>query len=204
VTPIATASTFFRCVPVYNTTNAASAQCVFPTSISSASDPACVLAQTSKTGVTTAPAQTNQLFDLMSTSRSIAGRWFGDLVRAWWVLLLCAIGVPLILAFIWLMLAKACTVVFVWATIILLMGVLTAFTIYLYYVRTRALAARRARAPPRPRAPPLAPPFFGVPRRPPPSRRARRKAALSPVFSRRPSKTRSTSLRRRSTAPSTR
>ena len=147
MTPIATASTFFRCVPVYNTTNAASAQCVFPTSISSASDPACVLAQTFKTGVTTAPAQTNQLFDLMSTSRSIAGRWFGDLVRAWWVLLLCAIGVPLILAFIWLMLAKACTVVFVWATIILLMSVLTAFTIYLYYVRTRALArAPRSRA----------------------------------------------------------
>ena len=134
VTPIATSPTFFRCVPVYNTTNAASAQCIFPTTITSASDPACVLAQTYKTGVTTAPAQTNQLFDLMSTTRSVAGRWFGDLVRAWWVLLICAIGVPLVLAFLWLMLAKTCTVVFVWATIVLLLGILTAFTIYLYYV----------------------------------------------------------------------
>ena len=135
VTPIATSPTFFRCVPVYNTTNAAVSTCLFPTNIQSAADPACVLAQTFKSGVTTFPAQTNQLFDLMSTTRSIAGRWFGDLVRAWWVLLLCAILLPLVLAFFWLMLAKACTAVFVWGTIMLLLGLLLAFTIFLYYVR---------------------------------------------------------------------
>ena len=141
VTPIATSPTFFRCVPVYNTTNAAASVCIFPTNIQSAADPACVLATTTKLGVTTAPAQTNQLFDLMSTSRSVAGRWFGDLVRAWWVLLVCAILTPLVLAFLWLLLAKTCTAVFVWGTVALLLAVLTALTVYLYYVRGQRICA---------------------------------------------------------------
>ena len=132
VTPIATSSTFFRCIPVYNTTNSAASTCVYPANVSSAADPACVLATTVKLGVTTAPAQTNQLFSTMATARQTVGRWFGDLVRAWWALLLCAVGVPLVLAFVWLLFAKCFTWAFVWGTVLLLTGVLVALTIFLY------------------------------------------------------------------------
>jgi hypothetical protein len=50
-----------------------------------------------------------------------------------WVILVCAAGVALILGFVWLMLAKWCTGIFVWGTIYLLLFVLSILTGYLYY-----------------------------------------------------------------------
>lgn len=134
ISPIATSSVFYRCVPVYNTTNVASAMCVYPPGVTSASDPACVLAQSNKASTTQYPAQTNQLFDAMNTVRQTLGRYFGDLKRAWWVILLCAVGITLVFGFAWLMLAKWFTAVFVWGTITLVLLLLGFLTGYFYYV----------------------------------------------------------------------
>jgi energy-coupling factor transporter transmembrane protein EcfT len=94
---------------------------------------ACIVAQDDKSGTTTRPAKSNQLMDSMNTARQIWGRWFGDLYRAWWVILISAVGVGLVFGFVWLLVAKWCTSVFVWGTITLLIIVLSFLTGYFYY-----------------------------------------------------------------------
>lgn len=132
ITPIQTSSVLFRCIPVYNTSYDSDDVCVYPAGMS-AYNPACILAQSTKNTVTQYPAQPNQLFDAMNTVRQTLGRWFGDLARAWWVILLCAVGVTVVFAFVWLLMAKWLTGLFVWGTIILVIIAMGLLTGYFYY-----------------------------------------------------------------------
>jgi hypothetical protein len=134
VTPVTTTSSLYRCMPIYNATNSAFSTCIFPSSNLSSTDPACVIAQQTKTGTTTFPAQQNQVYQLMGTVRQTLGRYFGDLVRSWWVLLLCSVGVTAVFAFFWLILAKWCTSIFVWGTISLVILLLVGLTVFFYDV----------------------------------------------------------------------
>jgi choline transporter-like protein 2/4/5 len=122
VVPLQTSSVMYRCLPVYNTTNAQGSVCSYPPGITSPSDPACLLVIDSKSGTTERPAKTSQVIDSMSTARATVGRWFSDLYRAWWVILVCAIGAAAVFGFVWLLLAKWCTGVFVWGTITLVLA----------------------------------------------------------------------------------
>lgn len=131
--PVTTSPVFYRCIPAYNTTLQSTATCIYPPGVTNPNDPACVTIQTTRNGVTESPAQSNQIFDAMNTARQTFGRYFGDLARAWWVILLCAIGVTLVLGFIWLMVAKVVTPLFVWGTIILVLLLLGFMTGYFYY-----------------------------------------------------------------------
>ena len=42
----------------------------------------------------------------MNTARQLWGRWFGDLNRAWWVVLVCSTGLALVLGFFFVLLMK--------------------------------------------------------------------------------------------------
>lgn len=133
IIPVDTASTLFRCIPVYGVNNTAASTCVYPPNLSSSLDPGCIIARDDKSGTTTRPAKSNQVFDAMNTARQMWGRWFGDLARAWWVILLCSVGLALVFGFVWLLIAKWCTAVFVWGTIILIVVALGTLTAYFYY-----------------------------------------------------------------------
>jgi len=83
ITATDTASTLFRCMPTYGVNNTADSTCVYPPSVTSSLDPACIIVRDDKSGSTTRPAKSNYLFDSMNTARQLWGRWFGDLARAW-------------------------------------------------------------------------------------------------------------------------
>jgi hypothetical protein len=133
VTPQATSSTFFRCVPDYNITSASNTACIFPANVTDASDPRCVLAQTDTGTTIQRPAKPNFLFDQMNTARQLWGRWFGDLQRAWWVVLVCGVVLAVVLGFAFTLLMKACTGCMVWTTIVLVVLAFAALDIFFYY-----------------------------------------------------------------------
>lgn len=79
------------------------------------------------------PSKPNYLFDQLNTARQTWGRWFGDLYRAWWVILAAAVGAGLIAGFVWLLLAKWFTGFFVWVTITLVLCILVALDVWFFY-----------------------------------------------------------------------
>lgn len=133
VTPQATSSTFFRCIPVYNITGSGVTTCVYPPNVTSAGDPACVLAETVTGTTVQRPARPNMLFDQMNTGRQLWGRWFGDLARAWWVVLACSVGLAVTLGFVFTLFLKYFTGCMVWTTIVLVVLGLAALDIYFYF-----------------------------------------------------------------------
>jgi len=133
-TPVVTSPIMFRCIPSYNQTSQSTSVCTFPTGVSSASDPRCVLQQTSTASVTQTPAQPNYLFQQLSSAQSVWGRYFGDLARCWWVILICAVGVAVGLGFIFVNLLKYFTGCMVWTVIAVCVGLLAFLTGYFYYM----------------------------------------------------------------------
>lgn len=121
-----------HCVPIYDVQQTSKSDCLFPAGIDP-NDPACVTIRTFTNGTIVQPARTNKLFDQMNTARQIWGRWFGDLQRAWWVVLLCAVGFAVVLGFIWLFFAQYCTKLYVWGTIIMVLIGTAALDAYLYH-----------------------------------------------------------------------
>lgn len=128
-----TSSVMFRCIPDYNVSAASSTGCVFPTYVSAASDPRCVVKQVDTTGSTQSSAQPNYLFDQLNTTRSLWGRIFGDLSRAWWVILLCGIGVAALVALLYVQFLKVFTGCMVWTTIFLVILSLSGMTVWFYF-----------------------------------------------------------------------
>lgn len=133
---MATSSVLYRCVPIYNMTQATNSSCLYPPPeygvTLSASSPDCIISREATSGIVDKPAQANILFDKLNSARQTWGRWFGDLNRAWWVILVCAGGVGVLMGLTWLMLAKTFAPVFVWGTILLMLAVLAALDAYLY------------------------------------------------------------------------
>ncbi len=136
--PYNTSSVLFRCVPKYSVENAVEATCSFPRTGSNgqplaANSPECLLVTEQSSGATVRPAQTNALFDKLNSASQAWGRYMGDLARAWWVIVVAGVVIPVILAMLYLLFIKYCTGVMVWATIIgtLLMSILITF--FLYY-----------------------------------------------------------------------
>lgn len=133
ITPQDTSSIMFRCIPVYNVTNAASSVCTYPPDVTSPMDPRCITVTDNKQGTVQRPAKPNLLFDQLNTARQVWGRWFGDLARSWWVILLCAVGLALLLAFTWTLFLKYCTTCMVWTTLLVLVLGLSFLTGFFYY-----------------------------------------------------------------------
>ena len=133
VTPLDTASTLFRCIPVYNVTSSGATKCVYPAGITDANDARCVLSETTSDTHVVRSAKPNMLFDSLNTGRQMWGRWFGDLYRAWWVVLVCAVGVSLVMGFAFTILMKYCTGCIVWLTIVTVMLGFAALDIYFYF-----------------------------------------------------------------------
>lgn len=131
--PQETSSLLYRCIPNYNVSGAQSSYCVYPPGVTDAFDPRCVIVQDDKTGSIQRPAKPNMLFDQLNTGRQVWGRWFGDLARSWWVILLCSIGVALICGFVWVTFLKYCTGCMVWTTIWLVILLLSFLTGFFYY-----------------------------------------------------------------------
>jgi hypothetical protein len=123
----------FRCIPAYNVTGAKTSYCVYPPGVTEAFDPRCIVQQDDSTGSVQKPAKPNLLFDQLNTGRQLWGRWFGDLARAWWVILACAVGVALVLGFVWVTFLKYFTACMVWSTIFLVITLLTFLTGFFYY-----------------------------------------------------------------------
>jgi choline transporter-like protein 2/4/5 len=84
-------------------------------------------------GSTQSSAQPNYLFDQLNTTRSLWGRIFGDLSRAWWVILLCGIGVAALVALLYVQFLKVFTGCMVWTTIFLVVLSLSGMTVWFYY-----------------------------------------------------------------------
>ena len=104
-----TASIMFHCIPQYNVSNAKTTRCTYPAGVVSADDPSCILATDTQFGSVQRPAKPNLLFDQLNTVQQIWGRWFGDLARAWWVILLVSVGLALLLGFVYVQLLKYLT-----------------------------------------------------------------------------------------------
>ena len=133
VTPQATSSVMFRCIPSYNITASGSTTCIFPANVTDASDPRCVLAESVSGTTIQRPAKPNFLFDQMNTGRQLWGRWFGDLHRAWWVVLSCSVGLAVALGFVFTVFMKHCTGCMVWTTLTLVVLGLAALDIWFYF-----------------------------------------------------------------------
>ena len=104
-----TAAIMFYCIPQYNVSNAKTSSCTYPPSVISASDPSCILATDTQFGSVQRPAKPNLLFDQLNTVQQVWGRWFGDLARAWWVILLVSVGLALLLGFVYVQVLKYLT-----------------------------------------------------------------------------------------------
>lgn len=133
ITPLDTSSIMYRCIPDYKVASNQTTTCSFPEGITDPNDPRCATVVDYRVGSVERPARSNFLFDQMNTARQTWGRWFGDLARAWWVILLSSVGVGLVLGFIWLVLAKIFTRLFVWGTIFMVLVALGFFTGYAFY-----------------------------------------------------------------------
>ena len=133
INPLQTSAVMFRCIPDYNVNASSSTRCAFPANIKSAADPRCVVAQVDSTGSTLKAAQPNLLFDNLNTGRALWGRWFGDLARSYWVILLCGVGVALVAGFAWVQFLKTCTGYMVWTTIAFTILSVAALTGFFYY-----------------------------------------------------------------------
>ena len=133
ITPMTTSSVLFHCVPNYNVSTQVSTACIFPASVTNAADTRCVVAQVSTSGTTQQPAQPNLLFDQLNTAGAVWGRWFGDLARCWWVILVCGVGVAVVASFVWVQLLKYFTACMVWTTIWLVVLTVAALTGFFYY-----------------------------------------------------------------------
>jgi len=128
-----TASIMFHCIPQYNVTNAKATACSYPPSVVSADDPSCILATDTQFGSVQRPAKPNLLFDQLNTVQQIWGRWFGDLARAWWAILLVSVGLGLLLGFVYVQMLKYLTGCMVWTTVIMTNLVIMFLTGYFYY-----------------------------------------------------------------------
>lgn len=133
INPAPTAPVLFRCIPVYNTTATSAGVCSYPEGVSSPDDPRCLLKTTTATGTTVQPAKTNALFDQLNSTRSLWGRYFGDLARAWWVILVCAVGFSIITGFTFVTFLKYFTGCMVWTIIALSVGLTAFLTAFFYY-----------------------------------------------------------------------
>jgi hypothetical protein len=133
ITPQETSSIMFRCIPSYNVSGVQTSTCAYPPGITSAYDPACIIVQDDKVGSVQRPAKPNMLFDQLNTARQVWGRWFGDLARSWWVILVCSVGVALVLGFVWVTFLKYFTGCMVWTTIFLVVTLLAFLTGFFYY-----------------------------------------------------------------------
>jgi hypothetical protein len=130
--PIQQTEILFRCLPLTNLTSGETTKCLFPKGIPSAADPRCVLAEDDKATLIQRPAQKNYLFDQLSAAASLWGRYFADLVQASWVILVCAIVLPIVLSFGFIKFLQNCTGVVVWAIIYLTMVVSIVATVAAY------------------------------------------------------------------------
>lgn len=133
ITPLNTSSIMYRCIPEYTVYSNQTTVCSYPSGIDDPNDPRCATVIDYRVGSVERPARTNFLFDQMNTARQTWGRWFGDLSRAWWVILLSSVGIGLVLGFIWLIFAKLFTRLFVWGTIFIVLVALGFFTGYAFY-----------------------------------------------------------------------
>ena len=132
-TPQHTKSIMFRCVPMYNVTNTESSTCIYPHDVTDPNSADCVVVREKSDGSVERPAQQNLLFDSLNSAANVWSRYFGDLARTWWVILVSAIVVGAIAAFAFLMLLKYCTALMVWLTIFITLVVCVALTALLYY-----------------------------------------------------------------------
>lgn len=133
ITPQPTSSVLFRCIPNYNITASGLTTCIYPANVTDADDARCVLAQTVSGTTVQRPAKPNFLFDQMNTARQLWGRWFGDLHRAWWVVLVCSVALAVVLGFVFTLFMKYFTGCMVWTTLVLVIVGLAALDIWFYF-----------------------------------------------------------------------
>lgn len=130
VIPQKTESVLFRCVPIFDVDNTITRTCVFPSGIEDPNSPDCILVQEDRNGTVRQPAKDNLLFDQLNSARQLWGRYFGDLARTWWVILVCSVVIGLVLGFVWLLFMKWCTGVMVWLTIVLVFVLLIVLCVF--------------------------------------------------------------------------
>lgn len=132
-TPMNTKSVLWHCLPKTNETNSGAQKCVFPAGVSLATDPKCVVKEVTSNAISFEPAQPVLIFQQMSSAQAKWGAWFGDVRKAWWVVLAAGVGAAIVLGFMFLILIKYCAACMVWTVILMVISVFIALTLYLYY-----------------------------------------------------------------------
>jgi choline transporter-like protein 2/4/5 len=127
-----TASTMFRCIPSYGSVASTTSSCAFPVGLT-ATDVNCLMVNSTTNSFVTKPAKPNYLFDQLNTYQAAWSRYLGDLGRAWWVVLLCAVGVALVGGFVFTTFIKYFTGCMVWSLIWLTILLLSFLCGYFYY-----------------------------------------------------------------------
>lgn len=154
INPMNTSSTFFRCIPNYSVfKNADNVTCLYPPdfegdplgtfpSLQPGEDPftvqpttasGCIVVEIHSSGGVRKPAQPNILFDKLNSVSSLWGRWFGDLQRSWWVVLVCGVVIALVVSFLFLYFLRAFAGCMVWTSIILTVLLSIVLTIFCYF-----------------------------------------------------------------------
>lgn len=145
ISPADQTSTLYRCLPKYIVTEHDDVPtCLFPEnwnenhpgenpiSPDGLSATGCIIVNITSQTDTQKPAQPNILFDKINTAQALWGRWFGDLQRAWWVVLVCGTLLALVVSFAYLIFLKHCTGCMVWTAIILTVLLSIVITFFLY------------------------------------------------------------------------
>jgi choline transporter-like protein 2/4/5 len=133
-TVLDTENVYYRCIPKYNISLTQVVRCSYPTDVTDASDPRCILSTTTQSGYQSQPAKPNKLFDQLNASINVYGRYFGDLEKSWWVILVCALGIAAATAFVFVQLIKTFVGCMVWTIIALVLLLEGTITGYFYYM----------------------------------------------------------------------
>jgi len=131
--PLDTSSIYYRCIPRYNITATSVSTCAYPTYVTSSTDPRCILAKTDQSGTQYQPAKPNKLFNMLNTGINAYGRYFGDLEKTWWVILVCSVGIACATGFVFVQLVKTFVGCMVWTIITLTLLLMATLTGYFYW-----------------------------------------------------------------------
>lgn len=126
-----TRSLFYRCLPAYNETSTTVELCENPPNIP-ADNEACTKKKVTKTTNTVQPGKKNPVFEQLN---SVAGeflRYFADLQKAQWAIIVSGICGGLVFGFLWLMLLRYTAHIVVWLTVFMFVALCAAITLFSY------------------------------------------------------------------------
>jgi solute carrier family 44 (choline transporter-like protein), member 2/4/5 len=124
-------SIFFRCMPLYNTTEVEVEVCENPAGAKPDSDE-CTKKTVTTVTQTIQPAKKNPVFDKLNSAAGAFLRIFADIQKAQMAIIVSGVLGGVLFGFLWLMLLRYCAHVVVWLTIACLLALMITLTIFSY------------------------------------------------------------------------